>query len=160
MTSGHCGIRAQHSSMPLSVCFRTDSAMIPAGPMIQVGTLSWLYCGHKSRHPVFGKAQARNSTMVDLPDLHSLDLFKGQLDPGSIINPGGRRTRMSGDPLRHLDCAARIHVFGDACRSEAMTTNSFQDPAGLRPFLNQLQDTPTIQASRFNRFTILAEGSL
>jgi hypothetical protein len=29
MTSGHCGIRAQHSSMPLSVHFRTDSAMTP-----------------------------------------------------------------------------------------------------------------------------------
>lgn len=28
-TSGHCGIRAQHSSMPLSVRFRTDSAMTP-----------------------------------------------------------------------------------------------------------------------------------
>ena len=65
---------------------------------------------------------------------------------------------MSGDPLRDLDGAARIHVFGDARRSEAVTTNSFQDPVGLRPFLNQLQDTPTIQASRFNRFTILTEG--
>ena len=65
---------------------------------------------------------------------------------------------MSGDPLRDLDCAARIHVFGDARRSEAVTTNSFQDSAGLRPFLNQLQDTPTIQTSRFNRFSILAEG--
>jgi hypothetical protein len=67
---------------------------------------------------------------------------------------------MSGDPLRDLDCAARIHVFGDARRTEAVTTNSFQDPAGLRPFLNQLQDTPTIQASRFNRFSIFAEGTL
>ena len=57
---------------------------------------------------------------------------------------------MSGDPLRDLDCAARIHVFGNARRTEAVTTNSFQDPACLRPFLNQLQDTPTIQASRFN----------
>ena len=65
---------------------------------------------------------------------------------------------MSGDPLRDLDCAARIHVFGDARRSEAVTTNSFQDPGGLRPFLNQLQDTSTIQASRFNRFTILGKG--
>jgi hypothetical protein len=65
---------------------------------------------------------------------------------------------MSGDPLRDFDGAARIHVFGDARRSEAVTTNSFQDPAGLRPFLNQLQDTPTIQTSRFNRFSILAEG--
>jgi hypothetical protein len=29
MTSGHCGIRAQLSSMLLSVRFRTDSAMTP-----------------------------------------------------------------------------------------------------------------------------------
>jgi hypothetical protein len=62
---------------------------------------------------------------------------------------------MSGDPLRDLDCAARIHVFGNARRTETMTTNSFQNP---RPFLNQLQDAPTIQASQFNSFTILAEG--
>jgi hypothetical protein len=93
-----------------------------------------------------------------LPDLDSLDLFKGQPIPRSIINPGGRRTRVSGDPLRNLDSAARIHVFGDPRRTEAVTTNSFQDPAGLRPFLNQLQHTPTAQASRFNRFSILAEG--
>ena len=104
------------------------------------------------------KAQARNSNLLFLPDLHSLNLFKGQLVPRSIINPGGRRTGMSGDPLRDLDCAARIHVFGNARRTEAVTTNSFQDPAGLRPFLNQLQHTPTIQASQFNCFTILAEG--
>jgi hypothetical protein len=65
---------------------------------------------------------------------------------------------MSGDPLCYLDCAARIHVFGNARGTEAVTTNSFQDPACLRPFLNQLQDTPTIQASQFNTFTILAEG--
>jgi hypothetical protein len=65
---------------------------------------------------------------------------------------------MSGDPLRDLDGAARIHVFGNARRTEAVTTNSFQDPACPRPFLNQLQDTPSIQASLFNRFTILAEG--
>jgi hypothetical protein len=65
---------------------------------------------------------------------------------------------MSGDPLRDLDCASRIHVFGDARRTEAVTRNSLQDPAGLGPFLNQLQDTPSIQASLFNRFTILAEG--
>jgi hypothetical protein len=58
---------------------------------------------------------------------------------------------MSGDPLRDLDCAARIHVFGDARRPEAVTTNSFQDPACLRPFLNQLQDTSTIKASEFKR---------
>jgi hypothetical protein len=71
-----------------------------------------------------------------LPDLHSLDLFKGQHVPGSIINPGRRRTGMTGDPLRDLDCAARIHVFGDACRSEAVTTKPFQDPACPRPFRN------------------------
>jgi hypothetical protein len=65
---------------------------------------------------------------------------------------------MSGDPLRNLDGAARIHVFGNARRSEAVTTNSFQDPACHRAFLNQLQHTPTIQASEFNRFTILAKG--
>jgi hypothetical protein len=63
---------------------------------------------------------------------------------------------MSGDPLRDLDCAARIHVFGNARRTEAVTTNSFQDPASLRPFLNQLQHTPTIQASPVQCFTILA----
>ena len=102
--------------------------------------------------------EALNSNLLFLPDLHSLDLFKGQLVPRSIINPGGRRTRMSGDPLSDLDRAARIHVFGNTRRTEAMTTNSFQDPAGLRPLLNQLQDAPTIQASRFDRFTILAEG--
>jgi hypothetical protein len=43
----------------------------------------------------------------------------------------------SGNPLRDLDCAAGIHVFGNA-RTEAVTTNSFQDPACPRPFLNQL----------------------
>jgi hypothetical protein len=65
---------------------------------------------------------------------------------------------MSGDPLSDLDGAARIHVFGNARRTETVTTNSFQDPAGLCPFLNQLQDTPAIQASEINRFTILTEG--
>src|SRR5258707_12898893 len=74
------------------------------------------------------------------------------------VRSENRRTRVSGDPLRDLDGAARIHVFGDSRRTKAVTTNSFQDPAGLRPFLNQLQDTPTIQLSQFNCFTILAEG--
>ena len=64
---------------------------------------------------------------------------------------------MSGDSLRDLDGASRIHVLGNPRRTEAVTTNSFQDPACPRPFLNQLQDTPAIQASEFNRFTILAE---
>jgi hypothetical protein len=65
---------------------------------------------------------------------------------------------MASDFLRDLDCAARIHVLGNVRRTEAVTTNSFQDPVALRPFPNQLQDTPSIQASQFNRFTILTEG--
>lgn len=65
---------------------------------------------------------------------------------------------MSGDPLRDLDGAARIHVLGDARRTEAVTTNSFQDPADPRAFLNQLQHTPTIQGFQVQCFTILAEG--
>jgi hypothetical protein len=32
---------------------------------------------------------------------------------------------MAGDPLRDLDGAARIHVFGDARRAEAVTTGLF-----------------------------------
>jgi hypothetical protein len=36
---------------------------------------------------------------------------------------------MSGNPLRDLDGAARIHVLGDTRRTEAVTTNSFQHPA-------------------------------
>jgi len=62
----------------------------------------------------FVERPAQNSNLSFLPDLHSLDLFKGQPVPGSIINPGGRRTCMAGDPLRDLDGAARIHVFGNA----------------------------------------------
>ena len=65
---------------------------------------------------------------------------------------------MSGYPLRDLDGASRIHVFGDTRRTETVTTNSLQDPACPRPFLNQLKDTPTIQPSQFNTFTILAKG--
>ena len=68
---------------------------------------------------------AANSNLSFLPDLHSLDLFKGQHVSGSIINPGGRRTGMAGDPLRDLDCASRIHVFGDARRTETVTADSF-----------------------------------
>jgi hypothetical protein len=60
--------------------------------------------------------------------------------------------------IEHEAVRSRWQKAGNACRSEAVTTNSFQDPAYLRPFLNQLQDTPTIQASRFNRLSILAEG--
>jgi hypothetical protein len=59
---------------------------------------------------------------------------------------------MSGDPLGDLDGAARIHVFGDTRCTETVTADSFQDSAGLRPFLNQLQDTPTIQAPMFQSF--------
>jgi hypothetical protein len=95
------------------------------------------------------KAEARNLNLGFLSNLNPLNLFRGQLVPGSIINPGGRWTGMAGDPLRDLDCASRIHVFGDAGRSKTVTTNSLQNAAGLGPFLNQLQDTPTIQASRF-----------
>jgi hypothetical protein len=78
--------------------------------------------------------KTRNSNLLFLPDLHSLDLLKGQLVPRSIINPGGRGTRMSSDPLRDFDFAVRIHVLGNARRTEAVTTNSFQDPACPRPF--------------------------
>jgi hypothetical protein len=86
----------------------------------------------------------KNSNLSFLPDLHSLYLFKGQPIPGSIINPGGRRTGMAGNPLSDLataafsvalssgvlgsfDGAARIHVFGDARRTETVTADSFQD---------------------------------
>jgi hypothetical protein len=79
-----------------------------------------------------------NSNLLFLPDLHSLNLFKGQPVPRAIINPGGRRTGMPGDPLRDLDGASRIHVFGDARRPETVTADSLQDSAGLGPFLNQL----------------------
>ena len=44
------------------------------------------------------KLWSQNSSLLSLPDLHSLDLFKGQSVSRSIINPGGRRTGMSGDP--------------------------------------------------------------
>jgi hypothetical protein len=76
-------------------------------------------------HPGCGWTRNLN---VFFPDLHSLNLFKGQLVPRSIINPGGRRTRMSGDPLSDLDSAAQIHVFGNTRRTEAVTTNSFRIP--------------------------------
>jgi hypothetical protein len=35
---------------------------------------------------------------------------------------------MASDPLCDLNGAARIHVFGNARRTEAVTTNSLQDP--------------------------------
>jgi hypothetical protein len=63
---------------------------------------------------------AQNSNCSFLPDLHSFDLFKGQPVPGSIINPGGRRTGMAGDPLRDLDGAPRIHIFGNARRTRKL----------------------------------------
>jgi hypothetical protein len=81
-------------------------------------------CGHKA--PFLGRLSSRYLNLVFLTDLHSFNLFKGQPVPRSIIYPGGRRTGMAGDPLRDLDGAARIHVFGDARRTEAVTTNSFQ----------------------------------
>ena len=89
-------------------------------------------------HGSEGCYRRRNSHLLFLPDLDSLNLLKGQLVPGSIIYPGGRGTGMSGNPLRDLDCAARIHVLSNARRTEAVTTNSFQNPACPRPFLNQL----------------------
>ena len=52
MTSGHCGIRAQHSSTPLGVRFRTDSAMTPftsrwsdRDRTVGVCPVPWLACG-------------------------------------------------------------------------------------------------------------------
>jgi hypothetical protein len=72
----------------------------------------------------YANQEVRNSNLLFLPDLHSLNLLKGQLIPGSTINPGGRWTRISGDPLRDLDGAARIHVLGNPRRSKAVTTNS------------------------------------
>ena len=48
-----------------------------------------------------------------------------RIKPTTKVEFGGRRTRMSGDPLRDLDCAARIHVLGNTRRTEAVTTNSF-----------------------------------
>ena len=126
--------------------------------MIQVGRLRRVHLRAKSRPPVVERLEARNLNLLFLPDLHSLDLFQGQPVPRSIIYPSGRWTRVSGDPLRNFDGAARIHLFGNTRRPEAVTTNSFQNAASLRPFLNQLQHTTTIQASRFNRFAILAKG--
>ena len=38
--------------------------------------------------------------------MHSLNLFKSQTVPRTIIDPRGRRTGMSGDPLRDLDSVA------------------------------------------------------
>jgi hypothetical protein len=105
--------------------FRIMSHDRPPRLMIQVGHVEAVTLRQKSRLPVLERREARTSNLLFLPDLHSLDLLKGQLVPGSIINPGGRRTRMAGDPLRDLDCAARIHVFGNARRTEAVTTNSF-----------------------------------
>jgi len=60
-----------------------------------------------------------NLNVLFLPDLNSLDLFNGQPVPWSIINPGGRRTGMADDPLRDLDGAAWIQVFGNASHATA-----------------------------------------
>ncbi|MFI5073265.1 MAG: hypothetical protein ACHP8A_20555, partial [Terriglobales bacterium] len=54
--------------------------------------------------------------------------LQGSTGSGSLINSGGRWTGIAADPLRDLDCASRIHVFGDTRCTEAVTTNSFQDP--------------------------------
>ncbi len=86
---------------------------------------------------------------------YNLGTWRGQLVPGSIINPGGRRTGMSGDLLRDLDCAARIHVFGDTRRTEAVTTNSFQDPACPSPVSQPVlrhSDGPGVSNSIVSRF--------
>ena len=112
------GLVAIPSSIRITVLPRTSNT-------IKADLLSW-------------KGQAQNSNLLFLPDLHSLNPLKGQLVPGSIINPGGRRTGMAGNPLSDLDGAARIHVFGDARGTETVTTNSFQDPACPGPFLDQL----------------------
>ena len=96
---------------------------------------------------------AQNSNLSLLPDLHSLDLFKSQPVSGSIINPRGRRTGMSGNPLRDLDCAARIHVFGDARRAETVTTDSFLGFRWPSPVSQPAsRDSPTIQAPLFQPF--------
>jgi hypothetical protein len=86
-----------YEALPLAA----SSIALETANSIKADLLSW-------------KGQARNSNLLFLPDLDSLNLFKGQLVPRSIINPGGRLTCMSGNPLRDLDCAARIHVFGNA----------------------------------------------
>ena len=104
------------------------------------------------------KARCENSYLLFLPDLHSLNLLKGQLVPGSIINPGGRRTGMSGDALSDLDRAARIHVFGNARRTETVTTNPFQDPAGLGPFLGPASTHSCDPGVSRSMFPILSKG--
>ena len=98
-------------------------------------------------------ATCSDPNLLFLPDLYSLNFFKSQLVPRSIINPSGRWTCMSGDPLCYLDCAARIHVFGNARGTEAVTTNSFQDPACLRPFLkpaSRHSDDPGVSVQYFH----------
>jgi hypothetical protein len=57
---------------------------------------------------------AANQLWPELPQATFFNDTVIALFPGSIINPAGRRTGTSGDPLRDLDCSARIHVFGDA----------------------------------------------
>jgi hypothetical protein len=109
------------------------------------------------RLPVLSNAKLGIKLLV--ASLHCLDLFKGQPVPRSIINPSCRRDGMGGDPLRDLDGAARTHVFGDASRTEAVTTNSFQEPTCPRPFLDQLHDTSDIQASLFNPRTETERGN-
>jgi hypothetical protein len=45
------------------------------------------------------KTLAQNSNFLFLPELHTLDLFKGQPVRRSSINPGGRRAGMAGGPF-------------------------------------------------------------
>jgi hypothetical protein len=46
-------------------------------------------------------------------------------------------------------CKSSRHDGADGAETEDFTRGGVSDPACLRPFLNQLQDTPTIQASEF-----------
>jgi hypothetical protein len=58
---------------------------------------------------------------------------------------------MAGDPLRDLDRTTRIHVLGDTRRTEAVTTNSFQDPACPRPFLIGDRPETSISGAAYDR---------
>jgi hypothetical protein len=58
---------------------------------------------------------------------------------------------MSGDPLRDLDRAARIHVFGNARRTEAVTTPAStrsDDPGvSIQSFHDSCRRTETVEHS-------------
>jgi hypothetical protein len=90
------------------------------------------------------ETQARSPNLLFLPDRHSQPLEGSaglRIDHKSwwltdwYVRRSAARSRW----------CPRIHVFGNARRSKAVTTNSFQDAACPRPFLNQLEDTPTIR---------------